>query len=562
VDIDMPDGRPAGARGRGVLTIATAVGLSLAFGWSSARAQAPAHAHHLEGLGTVRFETSCEAAAQPTFARALALLHSFEFRESIDGFQQTLKADPGCAIAYWGIALASWGNPFAAGIKPASQIERGLAAVQAGRSIGSPTPRERSYIDAVANLFEHADTIDQARRLVAYRDAMQSLAAREPQDQEATIFYALALAITAPPTDKTYANQLKAGALLEQLFAAQPNHPGLAHYIIHAYDVPPLAPRALDAARRYSEIAPSAPHALHMPSHTFTRVGDWERSIDANLASAAAARAAGSVAEELHASDYLTYAYLQTGRDADARQVRDNVDAMRNRFDPSASGSAAPPTAGFFALAAIPARYALERGDWAAAMALETRKSPVRFADAISDFARGLGAARSGHAAEATAAVSRLQALQDELATAHEAYWAEQVNIQRQGVSAWLAFAEGHRQEAVDLMRAVAAREDATEKNAVTPGPLAPARELLGEMLLEIGRPSDALPEFETALEHEPNRFRSVAGAASAARQSGNEEKATRYYGMLLQICAKGDQQGRVALDDARQWQRAHPHAL
>ena len=345
-----------------VIVCGVAGWLSLASGTVVARQDMAQHAGHTGKLGTVHFPTSCAADVQPSFERSLALLHSFEFREATEGFQAVLGADSTCAIAYWGIALAAWGNPFAAGIKPPAQIQRGQQAIERGRSTGRPTPRERGYLDAAAKLFDHVDTLDQATRLVAYRDAMQSLAAREPGDFEATIFYALSLAITAPPTDKTYANQLKAGAMLEELFAAHPDHPGLAHYIIHAYDVPALAPRALDAARRYSEIAPSAPHALHMPSHTFTRVGDWQRSIDANLASAAAARSAGSASEELHASDYLAYAYLQTGRDADALRLLDSLAAIQGRFDPAATGSAAPATAGFFALAAIPARYALERG--------------------------------------------------------------------------------------------------------------------------------------------------------------------------------------------------------
>jgi tetratricopeptide (TPR) repeat protein len=545
---------------RGLFVVAFAVCLASA---DVARGQGPAQhdGHTMAGgrLGMVRFETSCAASAQPTFTHALALLHSFEFRPAIDGFHEAVKTDPSCAIAYWGVALASWGNPFAAGIKPPGQIAQGLDAVQRARSTGSPTPRERGYIEAVAKLFEHADTIEQPSRLMAYRDAMEQLAAREHDDTEATIFYALALAATAPPTDKTYANQLKAGAILERLFAAAPDHPGLAHYIIHSYDVPPLAPRALEAARRYSEIAPSAPHALHMPSHTFTRVGAWQSSIDANLASAAAARQVNAVTEELHADDYLAYAYLQAGRDAAVRRLVEALPEIRSRFDPSQMGSAAPPTAGFFSLAAIPSRYALERGDWSAAMALPSFDSPARFADALREFARGLGAARAGHPDQASAAAVRLAGLHEELARNGESYWADQVDIERAEVEAWAAFARGKRDEALDAMRQAAAREDATEKNAVTPGPVAPARELLGEMLLELNRPAEALPEFETALKHEPNRFRSLAGAARAARFSGNDQTATARYATLLQLCAQADQPGRRELSDAREWLAGHP---
>src|SRR3954451_25360891 len=275
--------------------------VSLSGGAAVARHDVAQHAGHSDRIGTVQFPTSCAADVQPSFERSLALLHSFEFREAAEGFQAVLGGDSTCAIAYWGLALAAWGNPFAAGIKPTTQTERGLQAVERGRSTGRPTPRERSYVDAAAKLFEGAGTIDQGTRLIAYRDAMHALAAREPGDIEATIFYALSLAITAPPTDKSYANQLEAGAILEKLFAAHPDHPGLAHYIIHAYDVPALADRALSAARRYAAIAPVAPHALHMPSHTFTRVGAWQESIDTNIASGDAARRDGATSEELHA---------------------------------------------------------------------------------------------------------------------------------------------------------------------------------------------------------------------------------------------------------------------
>jgi hypothetical protein len=506
----------------------------------------------MQKLGTVHFATSCAPPAAPTFNRAMTLLHSFEFPAATEGFRQTLAADPGCAIAYWGIALSAWGNPFAAGIKPNVQIQRGLDAIRLGRTTGTPTARERGYVEAAAQLFEHADSMEQHNRLLAYRDAMKALAAREPDDTEAAIFYALSLAISAEPTDKTYASQLEAGAILERLFAAQPDHPGLAHYIIHAYDVPALAPRALDAARRYSEIAPEAPHALHMPSHTFTRVGDWDRSIEANVASAAAARRQDAVAEELHASDYQVYAYLQTGQDAAARRLRDSLPELAKRFDPSVVTGAAPPMAAYFALAAIPARYALERGAWAEAARLEVHPTPVAFADAITHFARGLGAARSGDLAEAKAAIDALAGLRDLLMQRHELYWGEQVDIERRGVTAWLALAEGRQAEALAEMRTTTDREGATEKNAITPGPLAPARELLGEMLLALHQPTLALAEFQASLTHEPNRFRSLAGAARAAAAAGNQAVARQYEDQLRHQCTHADQPGRPELADAR----------
>jgi tetratricopeptide (TPR) repeat protein len=381
---------------------------------------------------------------------------------------------------------------------------------------------------------------------------MAAMASRYPGDSEASIFYALALAISADPNDKTYANQLKAGAILERLTAGQPDHPGLAHYIIHSYDVPALASRALGAARSYAGIAPEAPHALHMPSHTFTRVGDWQESITTNVASAAAARREGSTAEELHASDYMVYAYLQTGQDRAARRVLAALPEIRRRFNPDAVGGGAPPAAGFFALAAVPARYALERGAWKDAMRLEVRQSPFPYIDAMTHFARALGAARAGDTAIPKAAIAELQRLREQLTQARETYWTEQVEIQRRGAAAWLAFAEGRKGDAVVEMRAAADLEDATEKNAITPGPLAPARELLGEMLLDMNQPAAALKEFERTLAKEPNRFRALAGAARASSAIGDRDAARKYYGQLLTVASRADRSARPELAEAR----------
>jgi tetratricopeptide (TPR) repeat protein len=510
-----------------------------------------------EKLGAVSFTNSCSAAVQPTFNRGVALLHSFEFRQAIEAFKDTVKADPACAIAYWGVALSHWSNPFASGIRPRAVLTQAQQTIDAANEAGAKTERERDYIAAVARLFKSADTAPQPTRIAAYRDAMAALAAKYPDDVEASIFYALALAAFADPADKTYANQLEAGAMLERLAARYPDHPGLAHYIIHSYDFPPLASRGLEAARRYSKIAPSAPHALHMPSHTFTRIGYWQESIDANIASAAAARRVGCTAEELHASDYQAYAYLQTAQDRAARKVLDSLPEAAARFDPAAICGAAPGSAGLFALAAIPARYALERGMWADAAKLEPRPTSFPYTDAMTYFARALGAARSGAAAAARAAVQALAPLRDRLAQAGEGYWAEQVEIQRRGATAWLALAEGRKDEALAEMRAAADREDATEKSAVTPGPLVPARELLGEMLLELNQPAQALTEFETALKKEPNRFRTIAGAAKAATAAGNDAAATAYYRQLLKIGARADKHGRPELRDARAFIRA-----
>src|SRR5258706_9900406 len=343
-----------------------------------------------EKLGAVHFATSCNAEAQKEFDRAVALLHSFQFNHAIQGFNAALKSDPACGIAHWGIALSQWSNPFAAGMKDNSQLQAGRESAERGQAAGAKTERERAYIAAVASLYSNFESTTQQARLLAYRDATEGIASKYSSDQEAQIFYALALAAAEEPTDKTYAARLKAGAILEKLFRTEPDHPGLAHYIIHTYDVPPLAGKALIAARRYSDIAPDAPHALHMPSHTFTRVGYWQNSIDSNRAAAAASRREGQTAEELHASDYQVYAYLQTAQDEAARKVLESLPEIASRFDPRMVVSgAAGPDAGYFALAAIPARYAVERRDWQRAPELQLRATPFPYTNAMTWFARG-----------------------------------------------------------------------------------------------------------------------------------------------------------------------------
>jgi tetratricopeptide (TPR) repeat protein len=504
--------------------------------------QHPDHDHASdEKLGTVTFETSCTAPAQAQFNRAVALLHSFEFPRAVDAFSATLTADPSCAIAEWGIALSRWTNPFAVGIRGPAILKQGRDAVEHARTIGAKTERERAYIDAVAKLYIDADTTEQRVRVTAYRDAMAKLAATYANDMEATIFYALSLTAAASPTDTTFADQRKAGEMLERLIVNHPDHPGLAHYIIHSYDAPPLAAQALDAARRYAKIAPSAPHALHMPSHTFTRLGYWQESIESNTAAGDAAKRDNAVGEELHTMDYRTYAYLQTAQDRAARRMLDALPEAASRFNPNAPGSAAPPVAGFYATAAIPARYALERGAWADAIKLEPHPSTFPYTEALTHFARAIGAGRIGDASTARASVEALQKLHQQLADAKETYWAMQVAIQTRAASAWLAFAEKRHSDALADMRAAATLEDGTEKAAITPGPLAPARELLGEMLLELKQPADARKEFEATLKKEPNRFRAVYGAARAAAQMGDQTAARRYYAQLVEICARAD---------------------
>jgi hypothetical protein len=520
----------------------------------AARAMTQDHEHaNSEKLGEVHFAASCNEVAQREFNRAVALLHSFQFSRAIEGFSAVLGEDPTCAIAYWGIALSDWSNPFAPGIRDTGQLQLGRENAERGKSRGASTDRERAYLAAVGKLYSDFENTPQQVRLLAYRDAMEDVATKYPEDHEAQTFYALALAVAEDPGDKTYADRLKAGTILEKLFDEEPTHPGLAHYIIHAYDVPALAGRALIAARLYAEIAPDAPHALHMPSHTFTRLGYWQESIDSNAAAAAAARSEGQTAEELHASDYETYAYLQTGQDQAAAGIVSSLPEIASRFDPMAVQiGAGPPAAGYFALAAIPARYALERRDWQQAERLALRETPFPYTDAMTWFARGLGAARLGHAAAANEAATALMRIQERLSRTNEPYWARQVEIQALAVAAWSALAAGKKEEALRQMGSAAALEDATEKSALTPGPLSPARELFGEMLLETNQPTKALKQFEATLKKEPRRFRSLYGAAHAAQLIGSSNTNHRYFRELLQVCANADKPGRRELKEAR----------
>ena len=518
--------------------VAFALSVLLAAPWTAA-AQ---HDQHVVGdrLGTVHFETSCAPSTRADFDRAIALLHSFEYRPAVESFNKVLAADASCAVAYWGIALCQWGNPFA-GVKAGPLLERGREAAQTGLATGTPTPREKAYLSAVNELYANAATVLHRDRTLAYARAMDAVQRDNPSDVEAKIFYALAVSQTAAPTDKTYAAQLQAAGILEPLWSRYPDHPGLPHYIIHAYDHPPLAAKALDAARRYAKIAPSAPHALHMPSHTFTRVGSWQESVETNIASEQEAMKASVMAEALHAMDYQAYAYLQMAQDQKARAVLSRVPAVVAKLDVNAMGGAAPGVAGIYARNAIAARYALERGAWAEAAALEVVATQFPYADAITHFARALGAARSGKPAAAKPDVDRLIALRDVLAAAKDPYWTGQVDIQRQVATAWITFAEGKQDEGVRLMRAAADAEDATDKAAISPGPIAPARELLGEMLMAASAAGEALVAFEATMKKEPNRFRGAYGAARAAEAAGDRAKAVTLYAQVLAIASAAD---------------------
>jgi tetratricopeptide (TPR) repeat protein len=503
----------------------------------------------LIGSASVRFETSCAAVVKDDFNKGVALLHSFWFPEAIKAFENILSRDPRCAMAHWAIALGHWGNPFA-GLKPARTIELTKASIDTAMTTGSPSPRERAYIAAVAELVTSSDPGSHGARIGAYESAMERVSRENPSDVEARIFYALAVSQTAPPTDKTYAKNLKAAGILEPLFEKMPTHPGLAHYIIHAYDAPPLAEKALGAARKYASLAPAIPHALHMPSHTFTRIGSWKESIETNRRSAEAARKSNGTGEELHALDYQTYAYLQLGQDRAAKAVVEHA----NEVAAAATGAGV----NSFAIAAIPARYALERGAWADAARLTPHPANTPYTEAITFFARAIGAARSGNPAAAAADIDRLAALRDKQKEIKDPYWTEQIDIQRRVAQAWQTFAMGNKGEGLAELSAAADAEDLTDKSAVSPGPLAPARELFGYMLLEAGKAKEALVAFESTMRKEPNRFRGLYGGARAAETLGDRAKATAYYRKLLDVAKEADTE-RPELRHARSYVQVKP---
>jgi hypothetical protein len=478
-------------------------------------------------LGTVHFATSCNETAQRRFDRAMRYQHSFWYTESRDIYEETLKADPACAIAYWGIALSLLNNPHIP--VPAPNLPLGLSAIEKAKAIGAKTQRERDYIEALAIMYVDYDKIPHQARVQAYLKAMEALAAKYPDDDEAQIFYAITLNVAASPADKTYANQLKGAAILEPIWQRQPRHPGIAHYLIHLYDYPAIAAKGLPAALLYSKIAPNAPHAQHMPSHIFTRVGYWKESIAANLASVQAAKAEKELGDQLHGEDYLVYAYLQLCQDKEAAATIDEIKAAQP--DPDSFGGA-------FSQAAAPARYMVERGDWAGAANLEVRPGKFPHVMAITYFARAIGAARSGNSAAAKVDAARLAEIRDSLREAQNAYWAGQVDVQQQAANAWILYADGRYDEALKAMSAAADAEDKTEKAPVTPGPLAPARELYGFMLLDRGMTKEALAAFEATMAKEPNRFNGYVGAAKAAQALGDTAKAKAAYEKLVALAA------------------------
>ncbi len=518
----------------GLLLVLSVALMALPAADAAAQASSPAPGGTpAERLGIVHFATSCKPEVQAPFDRAVALLHSFWYGAAAKQFAAVAAADPGCAMAHWGVAMSLWyplWDP-----PSAAALAQGAEAVQKAKAIGGRTERERDYITAIGTFYADADTRDHRTRALAYERAMAELSRKYSDDREAAIFYALALNATQLPTDKTYANVLKAGQILERVFAEQPSHPGVAHYIIHSYDYPPLSIRALDAARRYAKIAPSSPHALHMPSHIFTRLGLWQASIQSNADSARAAKSDGDAQGQLHAWDYLTYAHLQLVQDQKAQRVVEATLAF-GRIERETGATA-------YAQASIPARYALERRRWSEAAALPVIERSERFTHVLgmTYFARALGAARSGDPAAARREVDRLQALREALLKAKQAYWADQVEVQRRAAAGWIARAEGKSEESVTLMRSAADLEDSSEKRPVTPAPVLPARELLGDLLLELGQPAAALREYETSLQREPNRLNGLYGAGRAAELAGDLAKAKAFYAKVAALGADAD---------------------
>lgn len=496
---------------------------------------------HEEKYGKVFFPISGTAEAQRAFERGVAILHSFQYDDAERSFNAAIEADQECAMGYWGIAMSHyhpiWEPP------DEKALKKGWEAVEKAKTIGGKTERERDYISAIEVFYKDSDKLDNRTRALAYSKAMEHLSQRYPEDDEASIFYALSLLsrAVAPATDKTYANQKKAGEILERVFAEHPEHPGIVHYIIHAYDYPALANRALKSARTYARIAPSAPHALHMPSHIFTRLGLWEESAKTNATSALSAKqlyekGGSSTHYELHALDYMMYAYLQLGRDADAKKVFDDEEKiMASERDDWASA---------YAHAAVPARYALEGQRWSEAAVLVPKPTRYPYAEAITYFAKAIGATRNGDAAAAHNAVEKLQSLRDNASRGKDLYstWAaDQIEVQRLTAAGWLARLEGQNEEAVHLVRSAADLEDASEKDPVTPGAIAPAREMLAELLLELNRPEEAYREYLTSLKVSPNRARGLFGAARAAELAGDAKSAKEYYGQFVKLWSDAD---------------------
>src|SRR6266550_6170701 len=503
-------------------------------------AQEP-HPQHADALGRVVFPVSCTAEAQTRFERAMALLHSFWWEEGGRAFRDVAAADSTCALAYWGLALNSWGNPFAGG-PTGDGLRQGAVAAARALVLGAPTPRERGFLTAVGALYRDVETTPNSRRLLAYSDTLARVYRDFPDEPEVAIYYALSLVATASPTDTTFTRQQQAAAILNPLFRRFPEHPGLAHYIIHADDSPQLAALGLDAARRYAQIASSAPHAQHMPSHIFVRLGLWDetiaanqRSLDAGIEYAHAQRLRGVAPEQFHALDYMVYGYLQEGRDSAARRTVAQGLALSTALSTDVLVTNYNRTA-------MEARVPLERGEWAAAARLPVRAAGQGgIGEALGHFARGIGAARSNDTAQARAEVAALGAIQAELAGRPGYNWSRIVGIKRQAVAAWLLLAAGDTAGALREATAAADIEDVTEKHPVTPGELLPARELEGDLLLAVGQYASARAAYAATLRREPGRSRSLFGAARAAELAGDVAAARTGYRVYLSRMQQSD---------------------
>jgi tetratricopeptide (TPR) repeat protein len=500
-------------------------------------------------LGKVLFKTSCSPQAQKEFEVALARLHSFHFPETVRAFSAIPQTDASCAIAYWGLAVAIRPNPLV-GPWDAATLKRGLDAVDKGLAIGPKTERERDWLLAIREFYKDFDKVDQDVRTRSYEKAMEALAKKYPNDVEAKIFHALAL--NEIFDHKDMAPLLKAAGILEPLDRKYPEHPGITHYLIHSYDFAPIAKKGIPAANKYAKIAPAAPHAVHMPSHIYSMVGMWQESIDSNLKSnavsrnyAAEAKIDGVLAGLPHALDFMQYAYLQLGQDSKAKALIDESAEIKKVIGPVSAGNTGR--------AAVPARYYLERQDWKGAAQLQPLGTPFPSAEAITHFARAMGAARSGDTAAAEADIAKLNELRQGLLEAKQGYWAEQIELQILGGQAWLEQAKGKRDEALKFMRAAADLEDSTEKHVAMENRLYPMRELLGDLLREQGQPATALAEYEASMKIAPNRLRGYFGAAKAAEEAGQAKKARAYYNQLARL-TKGSDGERAELREMKQY--------
>ena len=501
-----------------------------------------------EKLGRVLFKTSCSADAQKEFERALAMLHSFFFPETVKAFNAIPQTDPSCAIAYWGIAISQRPNPLV-GPFDAATLKRGLDAIEKGESLGAKSQRERDWLAALKEYYKAYDKVDQDTRTQNYAKAMEALAKKYPDDVEAKIFWALALNETFD--HKNMEPLTKAIAILEPIDKKYPDHPGVTHYLIHSYDFPPIAKRGVAAANKYAKIAPAAPHAQHMPSHIYSMVGMWEESVVSNWRSVAVAneyvakaKLDGTLGGVPHAYDFMAYAYLQMGQDVKARSLIQEAAAIKKVIG--------VPLAGATARAAVPARYMLERQDWAGAAQLPPLATGFPMAEGITYFARAMGAARSGDPTAAKEDIEKLKEQRAALEKANQGYWAGQVEVQIIAAQAWLAQAQGNKADALKFMREAADLEDASEKHVAMENRLYPMRELLGDMLMAQGEAAAALTQYEKSLGNAPMRLRGFYGAAKAAEATGDTKKARAYYEKLAKLTRNADGD-RPELRDVKQ---------